>query len=124
MLEIPILPAPRTGADTLRGPQDSPGRPLSFLLILSLPLGERGPGLLPPRSLTAYNMRGCPVIPAPFGELCQAWGLGVAMGVTLPRGDSRYGRVTTGFFHCFLCCGLFLSGSNLISSLCFPNRQA
>lgn len=67
-----------------RAPQDSPG-PLSFLLRLPLPLGAGDPGSSLLGGLTVCFERGRPVIPAPFGELGQAWvRWGLAMGVTPP----------------------------------------
>lgn len=68
------------------------------------------------------------MIPAPFRELGQAWGgVGRAVGVTLPRlihGPQGAARCRLWRVFSTPLRGLFLPGSNLISSLCFPNRQA
>lgn len=65
------------------GPPGLAGPPeFSPVFLFSWGWGTR---LLPAGGLTVGIERGRPVIPAPFGELCQVWGRwGLAMGVTPP----------------------------------------
>lgn len=95
MLEILVLSPP--------GPQDSPG-PLSFLLLLPLPLGE-GVGLFPARGPHSLYFEGLPCDPSPLQRARPGlgWG-GAGRGGHTARADSwssgsRSLPVMAGFFH-------------------------